>query len=87
MLYSIVAVVIVIALTVYVVLRRFKSRKANHNIVSMNRYKAMQQGSQKCSYCKQKSNKLIFYADHNGSVVGACRQCQPIAERKDMLPI
>ncbi|WP_239327152.1 hypothetical protein [Paenibacillus sp. ACRRX] len=87
MLYVIVAVILAIALIVYVVLRRIKSREANSNIVSIDRSKAKQLGGQKCSYCKQMSGKLVFYADHNGSVVGVCRQCRPIAERKDMLPI
>ncbi|EHS56649.1 hypothetical protein [Paenibacillus sp. Aloe-11] len=43
-------------------------------------------GKQKCSFCR-KEDKLIFYADDNGSLYGACKECRIKAERQDMLPL
>jgi hypothetical protein len=44
------------------------------------------EGKQKCSFCK-KEDKLTFYADHNGSLYGVCKDCKHKAERQDMLPL
>ncbi|MDQ0492094.1 hypothetical protein [Paenibacillus brasilensis] len=41
---------------------------------------------QKCSFCR-KEDKLTFYADDNGSLYGACKECRGKAERQDMLPL
>ncbi|WP_225999015.1 hypothetical protein [Paenibacillus sp. BJ-4] len=43
-------------------------------------------GKQKCSFCR-KEDKLTFYADDNGSLYGACKECRIKAERQDMLPL
>lgn len=42
---------------------------------------------QKCSYCKKEVNHLTFYANDDGSLVGVCKDCEPIAKRRDLLPL
>lgn len=42
---------------------------------------------QKCSYCKKEAPRLTFYANNDGSLVGVCKECEPIAKRQDLLPL
>ena len=78
---------LLIAVSVIVWLRIRSRRSANPKVVSIHSYKKPAAGEQKCSNCKHKVKKLTFYADHNGSIVGLCKECKPLAERKDLMPL
>lgn len=83
-----IAALVVIMVLFYVFTSKTKHKANKQKVVSMNAYKQADAGAgaQKCSYCK-KLGKLTFYADHNGTVVGLCKECKPIAEQKEMFPI
>lgn len=53
-------------------------------VTSLSSYRKL---TQKCSYCKKKADKLVFYSNPDGQVVGLCKACKPKAERQNMLPI
>lgn len=85
-------ILIILSGIVFVTLRVMKRKKrgtTSNKVVSITDYskKKPLQNATKCSYCKQPAKRLIFYAEHNGQVVGLCSTCQKIAKRKDMLPI
>lgn len=66
----------------YVQIRKRGGRKGK--VTNLTAYRKL---TQKCSYCKKKADKLIFYSNSEGQVVGLCKACKPKAERQNMLPI
>jgi len=41
----------------------------------------------RCSHCGRKTDKVAFYADPGGKVVGLCRECKTKAAKNGFLPI
>ncbi|WP_409342412.1 hypothetical protein [Paenibacillus sp. MBLB4367] len=79
--YAMLAAALAAGILLWLALRR-KNRKSK--VTNISAYRNLKQ---KCSYCKKKSEKLIFYSNAEGQVVGLCKACKPKAERQDMLPI
>ncbi|WP_036604269.1 hypothetical protein [Paenibacillus assamensis] len=85
-----VVIVCAIAAVLYgvvVIKRRDRSQVNVIPITKRSKAKPLQQTGQKCSFCKTPSQKLIFYARENGTIVGLCKDCRPKAERQNMLPL
>jgi hypothetical protein len=43
--------------------------------------------SQRCSQCRSRTRKVVFYADPSGKVVGLCPECRRKSEHNGYLPI
>lgn len=43
--------------------------------------------AQKCSYCRKPAKRLTFYADDDGTVIGVCPACRPLAKKRDLMPL
>ncbi|MBU5443716.1 hypothetical protein [Paenibacillus sp. MSJ-34] len=69
----------------------FRSRsKEQGKVTKITEFKKQKETAsrqQKCSYCKTMAKRLTFYADHDGKVVGLCRECRPRAKRQDLMPL
>lgn len=75
-----------ILLAVAAILVRRKRAKASSagNVAEMRAYRRM---TQKCTSCKRKVEKVVFYADENGKAIGLCKSCRGMAERRGLLPL
>ncbi|WP_166239236.1 hypothetical protein [Paenibacillus turpanensis] len=58
------------------------------NVIPIHRagnIKGKAKSSQPCSYCRKKSNKLAFYSDEAGAVIGLCKDCRSKADRRGLM--
>ncbi|WP_248925351.1 hypothetical protein [Paenibacillus hamazuiensis] len=60
-----------------------KSRNSG-NVTRLKDFKKKKRNGQPCSFCRKKSEDLAFYADENGQIVGVCKSCRPMAERREL---
>lgn len=68
----------------YFIIHRFKN-SATRKVVKLSAKRKdanRKSHSQICSFCRKKAGRLVFYADPSGKVVGVCRQCKPLAEKR-----
>jgi uncharacterized membrane protein len=85
-----ISVLILLAVVLLFWFKRRGSANADQQqskVIHMNSYRKKPAGAQKCSYCKKKANKLTFYADPHGTVIGVCKQCRLKAEQKELMPL
>jgi hypothetical protein len=80
MLVLIVLLVVCIVMIVYLRVRRHRSAK-------VARLVDYRKSPQRCSQCKRRADKVVFYADPGGKVVGLCSKCRRKAEQNGYLPI
>ncbi|MBO9606290.1 MAG: hypothetical protein J7639_10080 [Paenibacillaceae bacterium] len=78
--------VVVAALALALAARRlFAGRRARSgNVLSMKKQRGK---TTRCSHCGRKTDKVAFYADPGGKVVGLCRECRTKAAKNGFLPI
>ncbi|GGD46840.1 hypothetical protein GCM10010911_00450 [Paenibacillus nasutitermitis] len=97
------AVIIILIVGVPVVVYMIKSRHRRNNVAVLQDYKRRKKRRQpaegavssphhgtegkKCSHCRKEAKHLTFYADDNGTVIGLCSACKPIAKRRDLMPL
>jgi hypothetical protein len=81
------AVVVIAAYIVYRIVPRPKAKRTASNVIKMpiNRGDKQHRSQQKCSLCHQRSKRLSFYASEEGTPIGVCDKCRPIAERRALL--
>lgn len=79
--------VIVILFVVYKVIVKIRDKAETNNVIKMslrgNNVKSPKK--QTCSFCRNKEKKLSFYSDEQGRVIGVCKQCKPLAERRALM--
>lgn len=91
--YLLIIGIIIILLAGYIIVRN-RRRKAGKQskVTEINQFRtAKKQGkapakpkSQLCSLCRKPAAKLSFYSDEVGRVIGTCRDCKRIAERRNL---
>lgn len=79
---SIVAAALALALAARMLLVRRRRRGGNVLSIKKRRGKTT-----RCSHCGRKTDKVVFYADPGGKVVGLCRECKTKAAKNGFLPI
>lgn len=80
--------ILVLVMTFILYLRTKKnSEKIKQSKVvklSSNRSKSKYQA---CTYCRKKFNRLSFYSDEQGKVIGLCDACKPRAEKRQLFQL
>ncbi|MEC0229970.1 hypothetical protein [Paenibacillus alba] len=91
MLWLILAVIVIVGaiLVIYQMIAKKRNKKETNKVinVSFGGKKTLKGGKQVCSFCRKKANKLSFYSDEQGKVVGVCQVCKPHAERRALMRI
>jgi hypothetical protein len=83
---SSISIIIGLGLIIFLIYSFMKAKRGkNSNVTSINRKRSILGSKQACSYCKRKVDKLSFYADRQGKVVGLCDVCKVQAERQALM--
>lgn len=83
---SSISIIIGLAFIVFLIysFMKYKNGKTT-KVTSIKRKRSMLGSKQACSYCKRKVDRLSFYSDRQGKVIGLCDVCKVQAERQALM--
>jgi hypothetical protein len=68
--------------------RFFMKKGREEHVVKLSDYaRSKNMTRQMCSSCRKKTNRLSFYADENGGVIGLCKDCKKKADQRGLIPL
>ncbi|WP_199624213.1 hypothetical protein [Paenibacillus alkalitolerans] len=90
MLWVYIGVSVLVIFLIWVMVKKNSVKEVGgaNNVIELNKKLNKKQKTAKgqvCSFCRNKTDRLAFYSDEQGKVLGLCNSCKLLAENRGLL--